>query len=208
VEGQKNRRVAGHDAKLLVRSGNLGAFLPSGSGPPGRANVAGMSTPAPPLPYKIATLVDLRDERGRVLLLRRAKAPNAGLCSPIGGKLEMATGESPAQCAQRETLEEAGLALPIERFRLLGIISEKAYEGRSHWLIFYYLVRGPVHVDERHTPDGHLEWFDLNQFETLPLPQTDREIIWPLVRRTEPDGAPVFSVHIDCAGPEMTWREE
>ena len=40
-----------------------------------------------PLPYKIAVLCDLRDESGRVLLIRRAKPPNQGLYSMIGGKL-------------------------------------------------------------------------------------------------------------------------
>ncbi|MEM7623956.1 MAG: NUDIX domain-containing protein, partial [Planctomycetota bacterium] len=64
---------------------------------------------APPLPYKLATLCDMRDAQGRVLLLRRLRAPNQGLCSPIGGKLDMDIGESPAQCAQREIREESGL---------------------------------------------------------------------------------------------------
>lgn len=168
------------------------------------------SPQAQPLPYKIATLVDLRDDRGRVLLLRRLKAPNLGLCSPIGGKLEMATGESPAQCAQRETLEEVGIDLPIERFALLGIISEKAYENRGHWLIFYYRVSGSVHVEPHDTPDGRLEWFDWNQVENLPLPDTDRRIIWPLVKKHDHESGPLgfFSVHIDCSGPEMTWHVE
>ncbi len=162
------------------------------------------------LPYKIATLVDLRDAQGRILLLRRLKAPNQGLCSPVGGKLEMATGESPAQCAQRETLEEVGLDLPIDRFHLLGIISEKAYEGRAHWLIFYYRVTGAVAVQEHQTPEGQLEWFHPHQLDTLPLPDTDRQIIWPLVNRHDNADAPstprgFFSVHIDCSGPTMTW---
>ena len=88
------------------------------------------------LPYKIACLCDLRDASGRVLLLHRIKAPNKDLCSPIGGKLEMVTGESPAQCAQREIFEEAGIRVPIERIRLGGIIAETAFEGRGHWLLF------------------------------------------------------------------------
>src|SRR5690606_3754723 len=73
------------------------------------------AAPANPLPYKIAVLCDLRDERGRILLIRRKKHPNFGLCSPIGGKLDMHTGESPAQCARREIMEEAGIDVPIER---------------------------------------------------------------------------------------------
>lgn len=61
--------------------------------------IPGAPEPGPDLPYKIACLCDLRDKDDNVLLLHRIKAPNKGLCSPIGGKLEMQLGESPAQCA-------------------------------------------------------------------------------------------------------------
>ena len=46
-------------------------------------------------PFKISVLVFLRDVRGRLLLIKRSKAPNLGCWSPIGGKLEMERGESP-----------------------------------------------------------------------------------------------------------------
>ena len=64
-----------------------------------------------PMPYKISSLVYLRDKEGRLLLLKRRKAPNKGLWSPIGGKLEMSTGESPHEAAVREVGEEAGLEI-------------------------------------------------------------------------------------------------
>ncbi|MBS0188690.1 MAG: NUDIX domain-containing protein, partial [Planctomycetes bacterium] len=81
------------------------------------------------LPYRLACLCDLRDKDGRLLLLKRAKAPNMGLVSPIGGKLDVATGESPARCAQREIEEESGIHVPIERLHLTGLISESSFEG-------------------------------------------------------------------------------
>jgi 8-oxo-dGTP diphosphatase len=171
-----------------------------------------MTTP-PSLPYKIATLVDLRDAANRVLLLKRKKAPNLGLHSPIGGKLDMVSGESPAMCAKRETLEEVGLDVPIERFALLGIISETAYESKAHWLIFYYQVQGAVELKPVETADGWLDWHREEDLDKLDLPATDRKIIWPLVRKHEPivgpDGrmkrpAGFFSVHIDCTGPGNT----
>lgn len=174
-----------------------------------------MSPPAnPALPYKLACLCDLRDDKGRVLLLRRLREPNRGLCSPIGGKLDMTTGESPAQCAQREIREEAGLDIPIDRLHLLGLISEAAYEGRGHWLLFYYRVLGPVWVPPHDMPEGRLEWFHPEQIEGLPLPDTDRRIIWPLVRSHEkggPGGGPgFFTVHIDCSATDgkMVWAVE
>jgi 8-oxo-dGTP diphosphatase len=170
-----------------------------------------MANPAanPPLPYKLACLCDLRDEQGRILLLRRNKEPNLGLCSPIGGKLDMHTGESPAQCAQREILEEAGIQVPLERLHLMGLISETAFEGRGHWLLFYYRVLGPVSVPSQDIREGRLDWFYPSEVDSLPLPETDRRIIWPLVRKHESsteDRLPgFFTVHIDCSGGGMTW---
>lgn len=167
------------------------------------------------LPYKLACLCDLRDAQGRILLLRRLKAPNQGLCSPIGGKLDMALGESPALCAQREIEEEAGIHVPLERLHLLGLISERAFEGRGHWLLFFYRVKGPVDVTPRDMREGRLEWHHLHEIDGLPLPETDRQIIWPLVRRHETGGNRVvgvtgkrhgfFAAHIDCSQGRLEW---
>ncbi|MFO0860796.1 MAG: NUDIX domain-containing protein [Phycisphaerales bacterium] len=167
------------------------------------------------LPYRLACLCDLRDKDGRLLLLKRAKAPNMGLVSPIGGKLDVATGESPARCAQREIEEESGIHVPIERLHLTGLISESSFEGRGHWLLFYYRVMGPVWVEPRDMPEGRLDWFRRDQIESLPIPDSDRNIIWPLVWEHEPkrpDGRPgFFAVHIECQGEKgekLTWRVE
>lgn len=161
------------------------------------------------LPYRLACLCDLRDAQGRVLLLHRRKEPNKGLCSPIGGKLDMHTGESPALCAQREIFEEAGLDIPLERLHLGGLIAETAFEGKGHWLMFYFRVLGPVSVDPHDMPEGRLDWFRHDEIDSLPLPDTDRSIIWPLIRRHEPrspNGRPgFFSIHIDCRGGGISW---
>lgn len=176
-----------------------------------------------PLPYKLACLCDLRDEQGRILLIRRNREPNKGLCSPIGGKLDMHTGESPAQCAQREIAEEAGVHIPIDRLHLGGLISEAAFEGKGHWLLFYYRVLGAV--TQRVNPEigeGTLEWFRPEEVDGLPLPESDRRIIWPMIRKGEKSYDPrvvgsrpgFFALHIDCAklGPDgkpmMTWSVE
>lgn len=161
------------------------------------------------LPYKLACLCDLRDESGRVLLIHRERQPNYGLCSPIGGKLDTLTGESPARCAQREIAEEAGIEVPLDRIELRGLISERAFEGRGHWLLFYYRVLGPVRVEERAIPEGTLKWHRPEEIDRLQLPETDRRIIWPLIRAhgDRPGrGGGLFTVHIDCSGPEMTWQ--
>lgn len=164
------------------------------------------------LPYKIACLCDLRDAQGRILLLHRIKEPNQHLFSPIGGKLDVALGESPAQCAQREVHEEAGLLLPLERFHLLGMVSEQAYEGKGHWLMFVYRVLGPVWVEPVDTREGRLDWYTPAQLDGLNLPESDRKVIWPLMHRAQARtgaGLPgFFAVHIDCRGQEMRWAVE
>jgi 8-oxo-dGTP diphosphatase len=166
----------------------------------------------PALPYRIACLCDLRDKDGRILLLRRLKAPNLGLCSPIGGKLDVAHGESPAHCAKREIFEEAGLDLPMERIHLLGLVSERAFEGKGHWLMFVYRVLGPVWVEPRDMREGNLDWYRPEDLAGLPLPETDRRIIWPLMNAAEqktPQGRPgFFAVHIDCTAETFTWNIE
>ncbi|MEL6330539.1 MAG: NUDIX domain-containing protein [Planctomycetota bacterium] len=164
------------------------------------------------LPYKLACLCDLRDADGRVLLLERKRTPNKGLFSPIGGKLDVATGESPAQCAVREIKEEAGIDVPIERLHLGGLIAETAFEGRGHWLLFYYRVLGPVVVPEHEIDEGKLAWHPHDAIDALALPETDRKIIWPLIREHEAGPGQTrpgfFAAHIDCTAPELTWSIE
>ena len=67
------------------------------------------------------------------------KEPNKNCWSPIGGKLEMRLGESPFECAIRETREEIGLEISEGDLHLFSMISEKAYEGSCHWLMFLFL---------------------------------------------------------------------
>ncbi|MEN0020563.1 MAG: NUDIX domain-containing protein [Planctomycetota bacterium] len=172
--------------------------------------------PDTPLPYKIACLCDLRDADGRILMLHRLRKPNQGRASPIGGKLDMHTGESPTQCAQREIKEEAGIDVPIDRLHLSGMVSEAGYEGEGHWLLFFYRVLGPVEVEAREMDEGRLEWHEPESIESLNLPDTDRKIIWPLVKKCEPTPEAAargvlpgfFAVHIDCTGEEMQWTVE
>ncbi len=63
--------------------------------------------------------------------------------------------------------------------------------------------------------EGRLDWFTPEQVDGLPLPETDRRIIWPLIRAHEKAGAGgerpgFFALHIDCTeGHErMRWVVE
>lgn len=150
-----------------------------------------------PLPYKIAVLCYLFDQEGRVLLLHRRKPPNQDLYSPIGGKLEQALGESPTACAVREIAEETGLSVRPSDLHLTGIVSETAYENQTHWLMFLFELRHAVQLGQTTFEEGTLEWYSREALERLAIPQTDRQIIWPLFWRYR---GKFFAAHIDCRG--------
>ncbi len=162
------------------------------------------------VPYKIACLCYLFDEAGRVLLLHRIKPPNRHLYSPIGGKLETGVGESPTACAAREIWEEAGLRVPAADLHLTGIVSEAAFgegDAATHWLMFLYEVTRPVPTSTADfvMDEGGLEWLDRDAVMELPLPETDRAVIWPEFWRHR---GGFFTAHIDCTGPELAWTLE
>jgi 8-oxo-dGTP diphosphatase len=133
----------------------------------------------PTLPYKIAVLVFLRNAAGEHLLLHRSKSPNKGAWSPIGGKLEMEGGESPFECAVRETHEETGFAIATGDLHLFGMIAEKAYEGQSHWLLFLFDCRKPLPGLPPDISEGSFGFFSRGAVDTLPIPDTDRTALWP-----------------------------
>lgn len=159
----------------------------------------------PDLPHQLAVLCYLYDAAGRVLMLHRRKPPNRELYSPIGGKVETARGESPTACAIREIHEEAGLRLPVDRLRLAGLVSENAYLGETHWLMFLYEVVGPVAVEAVEFDEGRLEWHTPEAVTALPQPETDQHVIWPLYHAHR---GGFFAAHIDCSGPLMRYRVE
>ena len=135
------------------------------------------------MPYRIAVLVFLENAAGEHLLLHRAKPPNLGAWSPIGGKLETATGESPFECAVRETREETGFAIGASDLHLFAVIAEKAYEGNAHWLMFLFRCMRPLPGLPPDISEGRFGYFARKAVDTLPLPETDREALWPIYDR-------------------------
>jgi 8-oxo-dGTP diphosphatase len=131
------------------------------------------------LPYKISTLLYCFDENDRVLLMKRAQEPNLGLWSPCGGKLHTEIGESPYACACREAAEELQLKLPPSALHLTGLVSEHGFEGKSHWLMFLFEVKPRLNATPPPHREGTFRFFTRSELDALPLPQTDRERIWP-----------------------------
>ena len=138
-----------------------------------------MKNSIPPLPFKISCLVFISNEAGDNLLIKRNKPPNKGCWSPIGGKLNMHLGESPYECARRETYEEINLELNDTDIHCFGYISEKNYEGAGHWLMFLFnskvlLEKVPQAIDE-----GNFNFFSRAEIDQLAIPDTDRTLLWP-----------------------------
>lgn len=148
------------------------------------------------LPYKISVLVFLENRAGELLLMLRAKQPNLGVWSPIGGKLEMATGESPFQCAVRETHEETGLLVRETDMHLFAMIAEKAYQGETHWLMFLFRCKQPI---DRLPPDiaeGRFAFHSREAINRLAIPETDQAALWPIYDQYR-DG--FVSLRADCS---------
>ena len=137
----------------------------------------------PPIAHKIAVLVFIQNNQGEQLLLLRKKAPNQGAWSPIGGKLESATGESPFECAVRETAEETGHVITAADLHLFAMIAEKSYEGSAHWLMFLFDCKRPLCSLPPAMAEGRFGFFTRNAIESLEIPQSDRTALWPIYYR-------------------------
>jgi 8-oxo-dGTP diphosphatase len=127
--------------------------------------------------------------------LERAQEPNLGLWSPCGGKLHTEIGESPYACACREAAEELHVNISATELHLTGIVSEHGYEDQSHWLMFIFEVKARLSKTPPPHREGRFRFFPRDGLETLKLPQTDRERIWPWFWRHR---GGFFAAHCHC----------
>lgn len=130
-------------------------------------------------PFKISTLIFVTNQRSEYLLIQRKKAPNKGCWSPIGGKLEMSIGESPYECARRETKEEIGLELLDSDLHCFGYISEKSFEDSSHWLMFLFKCKSTIQQLPTAISEGSFGFFSRSEIDQLKIPASDRKLVWP-----------------------------
>lgn len=123
------------------------------------------------------------DERGRLLLVKRANPPAQGLWSIPGGRVE--PGESAEIAVAREVLEETGLTVTI--LREVGTVFRDA-PGGGRYVIRDFLVE-PVPGDEPVAGDDAADVrfaavSDLAADELSPG-LLDALIDWDLVHRPE-----------------------
>jgi 8-oxo-dGTP diphosphatase len=128
-------------------------------------------------------------------MLHRKRPPNLGLWSPFGGKLHQGEGESPHQCATRETFEEIGLKVKVSELHLAGLVAERGYEGHTHWLMFMFELKTPLLKLPPSHEEGDWEFVPFSKVIDRPIPSTDREVLWPLFQKFR---GKFFAVSIDC----------
>ncbi|WP_309399818.1 NUDIX hydrolase [Cerasicoccus maritimus] len=146
---------------------------------PGGIPLGNVSDSSPSLPFKISVLVFLRGPDGRLLMIQRRKSPNFGCWSPIGGKLEMAMGESPFECAVREVDEEVRLKITTEDLHLFGYVSEKGFEGNGHWLMFLFDCKATLPALPAEIDEGRFAFFTRDEINEIKIPATDHQLVWP-----------------------------
>ena len=129
-----------------------------------------------------STLCYLENPQGEYLMLHRVKKKvdiNKGKWIGVGGGFE--EGESPEDCALRETWEETGLTMTDYRFR--GIVTFDC-EGQETSLM--HLFTATAWTGElTECNEGDLEWIPKEKVYDLPIWEGDR-IFFRLLEEERP----------------------
>jgi 8-oxo-dGTP diphosphatase len=116
-------------------------------------------------------------EKGRVVLVKRGRAPLLGEWSIPGGLLEV--GETLRQGAEREALEETGLV--VRATELLGvferIVPDEEKRMRYHYILIDFLCERMSGELKASGDAAETRWFLRNELSSLPLPRDTAEVI-------------------------------
>ena len=103
----------------------------------------------------------VRDDAGRLLVVRRGRAPGAGLWSLPGGRIE--PGETPAEAAVREVHEETGLEVEVEEVLITAIVGDGGFRVQD---FAARVVGGSLRAGD---DAEEVRWADETELATLPL---------------------------------------
>ena len=129
----------------------------------------------PPAPLLGAAAALWRGDR--VLLVKRAVAPNAGTWAMPGGLVEL--GETLEDAARREVLEETGLAaraLSFLRFHEI-ILRDRDGGVERHFVLAFFAGHAPDGEARCGDDAADLRWCDENDLTTLPLTGNTRALV-------------------------------
>lgn len=120
-----------------------------------------------PFGHKQPAVLCVLKHADQFLLLKRKKEPNAGMYTPVGGKIDPF--ESPRDAALRETFEETGLKVGDAKY--CGVLVDSS-PTKYNWICFVYLAE----IDPVPPPpcnEGTLEWIPAPELLGVPTPPTD-----------------------------------
>jgi ADP-ribose pyrophosphatase len=116
-------------------------------------------------------------EDGRVVLIKRGKAPLLGEWSIPGGMLEL--GETLKQGAEREALEETGLV--VRATELLGVFDRVVPDAEGKIIYHYVLIDFLCEMISGDLQAGadaaDAQWFTPEDIVKLPLAEDTAEVI-------------------------------
>jgi 8-oxo-dGTP diphosphatase len=116
-------------------------------------------------------------EDGRVLLIKRAKAPLLGEWSIPGGMLEL--GETLRQGAEREALEETGLV--VRATDLLGVFDRIVPDEAKRTLYHYVLIDFLCEKISGHVlaagDASDADWFTYSDLSSLSMPEETVKVL-------------------------------
>lgn len=145
-----------------------------------------------------SSLIYLENEAGEYLMLHRVKKKNdinRDKWIGVGGGFEH--GESPEECALRETFEETGLTLTD--YRLRGIVT---FDCEGQETLYMYLFTASAWTGElSECSEGDLEWVPKKKVYSLPIWEGDK-IFFRLLE----EGRPFFSLKLSYDAQDVLLR--
>lgn len=118
----------------------------------------------------------------RIVLVRRAKPPNAGWWSLPGGAVE--TGESIEDALRREVLEETGLQVESMEFAEVFERITRDAEGRPefHYVLIDYVCRA-AGAPQAGSDSLEARWFERHELGALRITEGTLEVIERIFER-------------------------
>ena len=146
-----------------------------------------------------STLIYLENQAGEYLMLHRVKKKNDinhDKWIGVGGGFEY--GESPEECALRETLEETGLTLTDYRYR--GIVTFD-WAGAEETQYMHLFTASAWTGELAECNEGDLEWVPKEKVYSLPIWEGDK-IFFRLLE----EGRPFFSLKLSYDAQDVLLR--